>query len=65
MVFYPLYFFYITITIFLFHDFIKARVISRIRVFGTNIAGLTTIIARNRSSRKGSSLASFCDLLGT
>jgi hypothetical protein len=38
---------------------------SRIRAFGTNIAGLTTIIIYNRNSRRGSSLVLFYDLLGT
>jgi hypothetical protein len=65
MVFCPLYFFYIIITILLFYDFIKVRVMFRIRVFGTNIAGLTIIIAYNRSSRRDSGLALFYDLLGT
>jgi hypothetical protein len=36
----------------LFYDFIEVRVIFRIRVFGTSIAGLTIIIAYNRNSRK-------------
>jgi hypothetical protein len=60
---YPLYFFYIAITIILFHDLIKIRVISRIRVFGTSIAGLIIIIACNRNSGRSGSLA-FYDLLG-
>jgi hypothetical protein len=38
---------------------------SRIRVFGTGIAGLIIIIAYNRNNRRGSSLALFYDLLGT
>jgi hypothetical protein len=59
-----LYFFYVIIIILLFYDLIKVRVTSRMRVFGTGIAGLTTIIARNKHSRKGGSL-SFYDLLGT
>jgi uncharacterized membrane protein len=62
MVFCPLYFFYIAIIILLFHDLIEVRVTSRIRAFGTSMAGLTTIVARNRSSRRGGSL-SFYDLL--
>jgi hypothetical protein len=37
---------------------------SRIRVFGTSMAGFTIIIAYNRNSRKGGSLL-FYDLLGT
>jgi hypothetical protein len=65
MVFYPLYLFYITIIILLFHDLIKVRVIFRIRVFGTSITGLIIIIAYNRNSRRGGSLVSFYDLLGT
>jgi surface polysaccharide O-acyltransferase-like enzyme len=63
MVFYPLYFFYIAIIIYLFYDLIEVRVISRIRAFGTSIAGLTIIVARNRNSRRGGSLL-FCNLLG-
>jgi surface polysaccharide O-acyltransferase-like enzyme len=65
MVFYLLYFFYVIITILLFHDLIKVRVTSRIRAFGTSIAGLIIIIAYNRNSRRGGSLVSFCDLFGT
>jgi hypothetical protein len=64
MVFCLLHFFYVTITILLFHDLIEVRVTSRIKVFGTGVAGLTTIIARNRSSRRGGSLL-FYDLLRT
>jgi hypothetical protein len=58
-------FFYIIITIFLFYDFIKVRVISRIRVFGTSIAGLIIIITYNRNSRRGNSLVLFYNLFGT
>jgi hypothetical protein len=36
---------------------------SRIRVFGTSIAGFIIIIAYNRNSRRSGSLL-FCDLLG-
>jgi hypothetical protein len=64
IILYPLYFFYIIIIILLFHDLIKVRVISRIRVFGTSIAGFIIIVACNRSSRRSGSL-SFYDLLGT
>jgi hypothetical protein len=64
IVFCPLYFFYIVINILLFHDLIEVRVTSRIRVFGTSMAGLTTIIAYNKNSRRGGSL-SFYDPLGT
>jgi hypothetical protein len=64
MIFCLLYFFYVTIIIFLFYDFIKIRVISRIRVFGTSIAGFIIIITYNRNSRKGNNLALFYDLLG-
>jgi hypothetical protein len=63
MISYPLYFFYITIIILLFHDLIKVRVISRIRAFGTSMAGFIIIIVRNKSSRKNNSLALFYDLL--
>jgi surface polysaccharide O-acyltransferase-like enzyme len=63
MVFYPLYFFYIIITILLFHDLIEVRVTSRKRAFGTNITGLIIIITRNRNSRKDGSLVLFYDLL--
>jgi hypothetical protein len=38
---------------------------SRIRVFGTGIAGLIIIVTYNRSSRKNSSLVLFYDLLKT
>jgi hypothetical protein len=37
---------------------------SRIRVFGTGIAGLIIIIVHNRNNRKGSSLMLFYNLLG-
>jgi hypothetical protein len=57
-------FFYITIIILLFYDLIKVRVISRTRAFGTSIAGLITIIACNRNSRKNGSLVLFYNLLG-
>jgi hypothetical protein len=56
IVFCLLYLFYIIIIILLFHDLIEVRVTSRIRTFGTGIAGLTTIITRNRNSRRGGSL---------
>jgi hypothetical protein len=36
----------------------------RIRVFGTSITGLTTIIARNRNNKKDSSLMLFVIYLG-
>jgi hypothetical protein len=65
MVFYLLYFFYVIITIFLFYDLIKIHVISRIRVFGTSITSLATIIANNRNSRRINSLVLFRDLLKT
>jgi hypothetical protein len=65
MVLYPPYFFYITIIILLFYDLIEVRVMSRIRAFGTSMAGFIIIIARNRSSRRGSSLVLFYDLLRT
>jgi hypothetical protein len=65
MVFYLLYFFYITIIILLFHDLIKVRVISRIKVFGISIAGLIIIIVCNRNSRRSGSLVLFYDLLET
>jgi hypothetical protein len=48
----------------LFHDLIKVRVMSKIKVFGTSIAGLIIIVVYNRNNRKGSSLVLFCDLLG-
>jgi hypothetical protein len=38
---------------------------SRIRAFGTSIAGLITIITRNKNNKKGSSLVLFYNLLGT
>jgi hypothetical protein len=38
---------------------------SRIRAFGTNVAGLIIIVVYNRSNRKGGSLVLFCDLFGT
>jgi hypothetical protein len=65
MVFYPLYFFYIIIIILLFHDLIKVRVTSRIRVFSMSIAGLIIIIVYNRNSRRGGSLVLFYNLLKT
>jgi hypothetical protein len=65
IVFYPLYFFYITIIIFLFYDLIEVRVISRIRVFGTSITGLIIIIIHNRNSRRNNSLVLFYNLLET
>jgi hypothetical protein len=58
-IFLPYYYYY-----FLFHDLIEVRVIFRIRVFGTSIAGLITIVAHNRSNKKNVSLL-FCDLLRT
>jgi hypothetical protein len=61
MVFYPLYFFYITIIILLFYNLIKVRVIFRIRVFETSMAGLIIIVVYNKSSRKSGSLL-FYDL---
>jgi hypothetical protein len=63
--FYLLYFFYITIIIFLFHDLIKVRVMSRIKAFSTSITGLIIIIAYNKNNRRGDSLALFYDLFGT
>jgi hypothetical protein len=36
---------------------------SRIRVFGTNITGLTIIIVYNKNSRRGGSLVLFRNLL--
>jgi hypothetical protein len=65
MVFCLLYFFYIIIIILLFHDFIKVRVMSMIKVFGTSITSLITIIIYNKSSRKGGNLILFYDLLKT
>jgi hypothetical protein len=62
---YLLYFFYIAITILLFYDFIKVRVMSRIKAFGTSIPGLIIIITHSRSSRKGGSLVLFYDLFRT
>jgi hypothetical protein len=50
--------------ILLFHYLIKVRVIFKIRVFGTSMAGLIIIIIYNKSSRKSGSLL-FYDLLGT
>jgi hypothetical protein len=38
---------------------------SRIRVFGTDIAGLIIIIIYNRNNKRGDSLVLFCDLLRT
>jgi hypothetical protein len=38
---------------------------SRIKVFGTSITGLLIIIVYNKSSRRGSNLALFYDLLRT
>jgi hypothetical protein len=38
---------------------------SRIRVFGTSIAGFIIIIIHNRNNRRSSSLVLFYDLLGT
>jgi hypothetical protein len=63
IVFFPSYFFYIIITILLFHDFIKVRVMSMIRVFGTSITGLIIIITHNINNKRGSSLVLFYDLL--
>jgi hypothetical protein len=65
IVLYLLYFFYVTITILLFHDLIKVRVMSRIRVFGTSIAGFIIIIVYNRNNKRSSSLVLFYDLFGT
>jgi positive regulator of sigma E activity len=64
IVFYLLYIFYIIIIILLFHDLIKVRVISRIRVFGTSIASLIIIVVYNRNNRKNNSLVLFYNLLG-
>jgi hypothetical protein len=65
IVFCPLYFFYIIIIIFLFHDLIKIRVLSRIRAFGTSITSLIIIIVYNKNNRKSGSLVLFHDLLRT
>jgi hypothetical protein len=58
-------FFNIIIILLLFHDLIKVRVISRIKIFGTSIAGLITIVTRNKNNRRGNSLVLFYDLLRT
>jgi hypothetical protein len=64
IILYLLYFFYIIITILLFYDLVEVRIMSRIRVFGTNIASLAKIITNDRNSRRGDS-RSFCDLFRT
>jgi hypothetical protein len=48
----------------MFYDFIKVRVIFRIRVFGTSIASFIIIIIYNRNSRRGNNFVLFYDLLG-
>ena len=47
----------------MFYDFIKVRVIFRIRVFNTSIAGFIIIITYNRNSKKNNSLMLFYNLL--
>jgi hypothetical protein len=64
IVFCLLYFFYIIIIILLFYDLIKIRIMSRMKIFGTSIAGFIIIVARNKNNKKNNSLVLFHDLLG-
>jgi hypothetical protein len=57
-------FFYIIIIILFFYNLIKIRVISRMKIFATNITGLIIIIIHNRNSRRGGSLVFFYNLFG-